>query len=160
MQFYIKNEAGEFVEASKEIDEEFHRRSHSIVATRLKELREKDLEEARPEFEKKVREETEGKIREEVNASLKNEYEAKLQEASNRATELDVKLRRKAIAAEFGFKPEAEEFLGSGTDEEMRAKADTLKTSFSAPANANTPEKTGANPQSKILQETGLNIVV
>lgn len=158
-EFYIKNEAGEFVEASKEVDEEFHRRSHQIVSNRINEIREKALEEARPEIEERVRKETVEKIREEVKTAFKGEYDGKLAEAENRVKELDAALRRKTIAAEYGFKPEAEQFLGDGTDDDMRAKADTLKSSF-APQDVAMPDKGSADPVSKVQQETGLNIVV
>lgn len=156
MQFYIKNESGEFVEANKEVENEFRRMSDPIVARRIAEKMETELNKARPDFEKKVR----GEVEEELRKTIATEYEGKLAEATKKYEDLDVALRRKTIAAEYGFKPESEEFLGSGTDEEMRAKADTLKNTFSTPAQTQTPDKTDGAPQSKLLDKYGLDIKI
>ena len=160
MQFYIKNDSGEFVEADKEIDEEYKKRSWGIVHTRLEEITERELEKKRPEFEKRVRGEVEEAFKKEIRESVEAEYKDKLAEADKKYGELDVAFRRKTIAAEYGFKPESEEFLGSGTDEEMRAKADTLKNTFSTPAQTQTPDKTDGAPQSKLLDKYGLDIKI
>lgn len=155
MQFYIKNESGEFVEANKEVDEEYKRRSDPIVGRRIAEKLEIELAKARPDFEKKVRSEVEESLRKTIAA----EYEGKLAEADKKYAELDVAMRRKTIAAEYGFKPNVEEFLGSGTDEEMRAKADTLRANFNSAGNPSSmPEKGDGAPVSKIAQKTGLDI--
>lgn len=156
MQFYIKNESGEFVEANKEVENEFRRMSDPIVARRIAEKMETELNKARPDFEKKVR----GEVEEALRKTIATEYEGKLAEATKKYEDLDVALRRKTIAAEYGFKPESEEFLGSGTDEEMRAKADTLKNTFSTPAQTQTPDKTDGAPQSKLLDKYGLDIKI
>lgn len=156
MQFYIKNESGEFVEANKEVENEFRRMSDPIVARRIAEKMETELNKARPDFEKKVR----GEVEETLRKTIATEYEGKLAEATKKYEDLDVALRRKTIAAEYGFKPESEEFLGSGTDEEMRAKADTLKNTFSTPAQTQTPDKTDGAPQSKLLDKYGLDIKI
>lgn len=156
MQFYIKNESGEFVEANKEVENEFKRMSDPIVARRIAEKLETELNKARPDFEQKVR----GEVEESLRKTISTEYEGKLAEANKKYEELDVALRRKTIAAEYGFKPESEEFLGSGTDEEMRAKADTLKNTFSTPAQTQTPDKTDGAPQSKLLDKYGLDIKI
>ena len=139
--FYIKNEAGEFTEADDLVEDEFHQRSEKIVAVRLAKKLEKETPKIREELESKVRDEVTETIKGEVTEALKGEYEAKVKAAEEKASQLDTELRRKTIAAEYGFTPEAEQFLGTGTDDEMRQKADTLKQSFvnkSAPA----PEKT------------------
>ena len=145
--FYIKNEEGEFVEADELVDEEFHRRSEKIVAVRLAKTREKEIPKMREELETKMREEVTETIKGEVAEALKGEYETKIKEAEDKASKLDTELRRKSIAAEYGFKPEVEQFLGEGTDDEMRQKADALKESFTAktpPAPEKTTVDTGA----------------
>lgn len=160
MQFYTKDESGDYIEATDgQIEELFRSRSEKIVAKKLAVAREKMTEELRPEIEAQVRKDVTSKIEEEAREKAVSEYQGKLDEANNRVNELDVALRRKTIAAEYGFKPEAEQFLGSGSDDDMRAKADTLKSSFGQ-TEANYPEKQSTEPMSKLQQETGLNIVV
>ena len=160
MQFYTKDDSGEYSEATdSQIEELFQSRSDKIVAKKLAIAREKELERIRPELEEQIRKDFTPKLEEEVKAKLTDEWQGKLNEAEKRANTLDVALRRKTIAAEYGFKPEAEQFLGEGTDDEMRAKADTLKSSFTTPM-TNVPDKSSTEPQSKLQQETGLNIVV
>lgn len=156
MQFYIKNESGEFVDGNKEVEAEFKRKSDPIVARRIAEKLEIELEKARPDIEKKVR----GEVEESVRKTISAEYKDKLAEANKKYEDLDIAFRRKTIAAEYGFKPESEEFLGSGTDEEMRAKADTLKNTFSTPTQTQTPDKTDGAPQSKLLDKYGLDIKI
>jgi len=125
--FYVKNDSDTYTEATEDqINELFKERSDKIVSSKLKSRQEK----IRAEVEAELRGKMSDTIKDEVRKELEVEYEAKLEKSESKAQELDIKLRRKAIAAEYGFKPEAEKFLGSGTDEEMRAEADTLKNSF------------------------------
>lgn len=160
MQFYTKDDSGEYSEATdSQIEELFQSRSEKIIAKKLAIAREKELERIRPELEEQIRKDFTPKLEAEATEKAKVEFESKLAEANKRADSLDVALRRKTIAAEYGFKPEAEQFLGDGTDDEMRSKADTLKNSFSQ-SDANYPEKQSTEPQSKLLQETGLDIKV
>lgn len=160
MQFYTKDDSGEYSEATdSQIEELFQARSEKIIAKKLAIAREKELERIRPELEEQIRKDFAPKLEAEAAEKAKAEWEPKLTEATNRANQLDVALRRKTIAAEYGFKPEAEQFLGEGTDDEMRSKADTLKNSFSQPE-VNYPDKQSTEPQSKLLQETGLDIKV
>ncbi len=160
MQFYTKDDSGEYSEATdSQIEELFQSRSEKIIAKKLAIAREKELERIRPELEEQIRKDFTPKLEAEATEKAKAEFESKLAEANKRADSLDVALRRKTIAAEYGFKPEAEQFLGDGTDDEMRSKADTLKNSFSQ-SDANYPEKQSTEPQSKLLQETGLDIKV
>ena len=161
MQFYTKDDSGEYTEATdSQIEELFQARSEKIIAKKLAIAREKELERIRPELEEQIRKDYYPKLEEEAKEKAKEEFEPKLHEAENRANELDVALRRKTIAAEYGFKPEAEQFLGNGTDDEMRSKADTLKNSFATQGMPNVPEKQSTEPESKLQQETGLDIRV
>ena len=98
-------------------------------------------------------------IKVEAKAELETEYKEKLEASESKARQLDVKLRRKTIAAEYGFKPEAEEFLGEGSDEDMRAKADTLKTSFTI-NNSTSMEKQSEPKVSKLQEKTGITVEI
>lgn len=160
MQFYTKDDNGEYVEATDgQVEELFRERSDRIVAKKLANAREKEAERLRPEIEEQIRKEFVPKLEAEALAKAEDRFKTQLNEAENRANELDVALRRKTIAAEYGFKPETEQFLGNGTDEEMRAKADTLKNSF-ASQSMGAPEKTSTEPVSKLQKDTGLNIII
>lgn len=160
MQFYTKDDSGEYTEATDgQIEELFRSRSDKIVAKKLAAAREKAMEELRPELEEQIRKDFIPKLEEEAQKKATEEWQGKLDEANKRADGLDVALRRKTIAAEYGFKPEAEQFLGDGSDDDMRAKADALKSSFNQPE-AKYPDKQSTEPVSKLQQETGLKIVV
>lgn len=139
--FYKQNDAGEYVEADNDVDELFRQKSDEIVRSKLGKAREREAEKLREEIEADVRKNAENSIRKEVEESLGAEYKQKLQASEDRVKELDVQLRRKSIAAEYGFKPDAEQFLGSGDDDDMRAKADALKTSFVSESKTPTIEK-------------------
>ena len=156
-EFYIKNEAGEFIEADDKVDERFREKSDKIVSERLNKLREKEISKVRDEVEKEVREKTTETIKTEVRGEVEKEFQAKLDEAQAKNKELETKFRRKSIAAEYGFKPETEEFLGNGTEDEMRKKADTLKNSFASDGKFNAPDKE-TKTISKIKETTGLDI--
>lgn len=154
--FYKQNDAGEYVEADKDVDELFRQKSSDIVSSKLSKAKEK----IREEIEDEVRQSAFDTIKSEAKAELETEYKAKLEESESRARQLDVRLRRKTIAAEYGFKPEAEEFLGEGSDEDMRAKADTLKTSFFT-VNGPTSIEKQAEPQvSKLQEKTGIHVEI
>lgn len=129
--FYVKNDSDEYVEASEDqINELFKEKSDKIVSAKLKCRQEKMRAELEAELREKMGAAIKGDVEAEIKQKLESEYQAKLAEAESKSKELDVQLRRKTIAAEYGFKPEAEKYLGSGTDEEMRAEADVLKNSF------------------------------
>lgn len=160
MQFYTKDDSGGYVEATdSQVEELFQARSEKIIAKKLAIARERQKEEIRPEIEEEIRKEFAPKLEAEAQEKAEGKFKAQLDEANNRVNQLDVALRRKTIAAEYGFKPETEQFLGDGTEEDMRAKADTLKNSFGAPA-MNAPEKTSTEPVNKLYEETGLDIKV
>lgn len=157
-EFYIKNEAGEFVEADDKVEEKFREKSDRIVSERLNKVREKETARIREEIEKDVREKTTETIKTELRGEIEGEYKTKLDESEKKVKELDVQLRRKSIAAEYGFKPEAEKYLGSGTDEEMRKEADNLKESFKSDGKFSAPDKKTTEASSKLKESTGLDI--
>lgn len=141
MNFYVKNESGEFTEATEEqISELFKEKSDKIVSAKLKSRQEKLRGEIEAELRSQLSETIKGELSETIKAEarkeVESEYQQKLSDSESKAKELDIKLRRKTIAAEYGFKMDAEQFLGDGTDEEMRAKADVLKDSFGSGNNA------------------------
>ena len=144
--FYKKNENGYFVEADKDVDELFRERSGAIVSERLSSMKEKLVPQVREEIEADVRKTMTEKIRGEMKDELEGAYKAKLDESEAKAKELDIRLRRKTIATEFGFKPEAEKYLGNGSDEEMRKEADALKASFSTTTTTSNLDKETSEP--------------
>lgn len=149
--FYKQNDEGEYVEADKDVDELFRQKSSDIVSSKLSKAKEK----LREEIEDEVRSNALETIKNEAKAELEGEYKEKLEASESKAQQLDIKLRRKTIAAEYGFKPETEEFLGSGSDDEMRAKADTLKNSF-AIEGVKSMEKQAEPKVSKLQESTGI----
>lgn len=154
--FYLRNESGDFIEATEsDYEEAFRERSDKIISKRLAISVKNALEKEKPEFLEKLRREETSTIRKEIEA----EAQSKIDEAEKRVGDLENRLRRKTIAAEYGFKPEAEEFLGNGTEEEMRAKADTLKNSF-AVGGGNYPEKHNVEPGSESLEKYGLDVKI
>ena len=160
-EFYKRDDKGEYVKATEsDIDELFREKSEKIVAARLSSTREKERAKIREEIAEEVRKDTTEAIRNEVKAELEPAYKKKLAESEQRANELDIKFRRKSIAAEYGFKPETEEFLGDGSDKEMRAKADKLKESFSTSNNGKSVEKSSNSDVSEIQKETGIRVTI
>lgn len=160
MQLYSKTESGEFEPATEaELSAVFKEKSDRIVSKRIAEIREaevsKAIEEAKPELEKTLRDELTAKIKDEV----ESEFKPQLEEVQRAKADLEVALRRKTVAAEYGFKPEAEEFLGNGSEEDMRSNAEKLKSNFGAPA-PQPPEKNSAEPKSSIMEKTGLDIKI
>jgi hypothetical protein len=153
--FYKQNDAGEYVEADKDVDDLFRQKSSDIVSSKLTKAKEK----IREEIEDEVRSNAFETIKTEAKAELETEYKEKLEASELKARQFEIKLRRKTIAAEYGFKPEAEQFLGEGSDEEMRAKADTLKSSFTV--NGSTSMEKQAEPQvSKLQEKTGIRVEI
>lgn len=156
MEFYIKNDSGEYAPATEsDYEAAFRERSDRIVTKRLHASVANALEKERPEFLKKIQAEETARIREEV----EKEYQPKLTEANQKAAELENKLLRRDILSEYGLKPDAEEFLGDGTAEEMRARADKLKGGF-AHQDIKVPEKTSGEPKSRTQEEYGLDVKI
>ena len=157
--FYKKTDDGEYVEADNDVEELFRQKSSDIVSGKLAKAREKETARIRGEIEDEVRNSALETIKSEAKAELETEYKEKLEASESRARQLDIKLRRKTIAAEYGFKPEAEEFLGEGSDDDMRAKADTLKTSFTI-SGSTSMEKQAEPKVSKLQEKTGITVEI
>ena len=153
--FYKKTDDGEYVEADKDVDELFREKSFGIVAEKLK----KEKEKFRTEIEDEVRSSALETIKGEAKQELEAEYKEKFESLEAKNKTLDIALRRKTIAAEYGFKPETEQFLGDGDDDSMRAKADTLKSSFATSGSAPI-EKTSEPTVSKLQQQTGITVEI
>lgn len=153
--FYKKTDEGEYVEADSDVDELFRQKSSDIVSAKLTKAKEK----IRDEIEDEVRKSSLETIKSETKEELEAEYKTKLEESESKARQLDIRLRRKTIAAEYGFKPETEEFLGDGDDEAMRAKADTLKNSFASNGSVSM-EKSTEPTVSKLQQKTGITVEI
>lgn len=153
--FYKQNDDGEYVEADKDVDELFRQKSSDIVSSKLAKAKEK----LREEIEDEVRSSSIETIKTEAKQELEAEYKERLEllEAKNKT--LDTALRRKSIAAEYGFKPETEQFLGDGDDDDMRAKADTLRNSFASHSSAQI-EKVSGPTVSKLQQKTGITVEI
>ena len=153
--FYKQTDEGEYIEADKDVDELFRQKSSEIVSAKLAKAKEK----IRAEIEDEVRSNALETIKGEAKQELEDEYKTKLEASEFKAKQLDIALRRKTIAAEYGFKPETEQFLGDGSDDEMRAKADTLKNSFGT---SETPhlEKQVEPSVSKLQEKTGIRVEI
>ena len=153
--FYKQNDEGEYVEADKDVDDLFRQKSSDIVSAKLAKAKERIRSEIADEVRANALETIKGEAKQELEA----EYKTKLEESESKARQLDIALRRKTIAAEYGFKPETEQFLGDGSDDEMSAKADTLKHSFGGSGNASI-EKQSEPKVSKLQESTGIRVEI
>lgn len=124
MKFYTKQDDGEYAEATEQD-------LSKVIGPRLRRYEETELKKLRGELEESTHKELTEKLTAELTESLtekiKSEYQPKLDEVEQKLKQADITLRQKTIAAEYGFKPDLESFLGDGDDEAMRAKADILK---------------------------------
>lgn len=159
-EFYKLNEAGDYIDADSDVEELFKQKSEKIVASKLKGAREKEEAKIREEIEADVRKNAAEQIKAETKAELEEQFNKKLSESEKQNRELDVRLRRKTIAAEYGFDPSAEQFLGDGDDDDMRAKADTLKSAFAASGSNTALEKQTEPSVSKTQQKTGITVQI
>ena len=155
--FYKLNEAGEYAEADNDVEELFRSRSDEIIRKKLDKARERETEKIRTEIEDDVRKNALETIKGELRNEIESEYRPQLEASEAKAHQLDIALRRKTIAAEYGFKPDTEQFLGDGDD--MRAKADVLKASFSS-SNTAPLEKISEPKVSKLQQSTGITVEI
>lgn len=153
--FYKQTEAGEYVDADQDVEDLFQQRSDKIVSHKIRNAKERLREEIEDELRANATETIKNEAREELEAL----YKEKLESSESKARLLDIKLRRKTIAAEYGFKPETEEFLGEGSDEDMRAKADTLKTSFGVEKHMSMEKQTEPKV-SKMQESTGIRVEI
>lgn len=159
--YYKKNEAGEYIEADDAVENDFRQRSDKIIREKLEKAREKYKEEIRTEIDAEVRTNTADSIKSEIRNEIETEYKGKLTEAEEKVQKLDIALRRKTIAAEYGFKPDIEQFLGDGDDESMRATADTLKANgLGGGGKMPTVEKSSEPSVSKVQQSTGITVEI
>lgn len=128
--FYKKNEDGEFVKVDQDKDEDlkalWKEKSDGIVRERMRGVKES----TRKEVEKEMLENIPESVTKAARAEIEKEFQKKLDDANSEKNKLDVALRRKTIAAEYGFKPEFEKYLGDGDEDSMRKEADTLKEGF------------------------------
>ena len=153
--FYKQTDDGEYIEADNDVEELFRQKSSDIVSAKLAKAKEK----IRSEIEDEVRSNALETIKNEAKAELEEEYKPKLEASENKVRQLDIALRRKTIAAEYGFKPETEQFLGDGSDDDMRAKADTLKASFGAKETTHLEKQTTPSV-SKLQEKTGIRVEI
>ncbi len=157
--FYKLNDAGEYAEADNDVEELFRTRSDEIIRKKLDKAKERETEKIRSEIEDEVRKSSLETIESELRTKIESEYKPKLEASEAKAHQLDIALRRKTIAAEYGFKPDTEQFLGDGDEDDMRAKADVLKASFSG--NINAPLEKQSEPSvSKLQQATGITVEI
>lgn len=153
--FYKQTDEGEYIDADKDVDDLFRQKSSEIVSAKLARAKDK----IRAEIEDEVRSNALETIKGEAKKELEDEYKSKLEASEAKAKQLDIALRRKTIAAEYGFKTEAEQFLGDGDDESMRAKADSLKNSFGS-SGAAPIEKQSEPSVSKLQEKTGIVVEI
>ncbi len=157
--FYKLNDAGEYKEADEDVEELFRTRSDEIIRKKLDKAREREADKIRSEIEEDVRKNALETIKTELRSEIESEYKPKLEASESRAQQLDIALRRKTIAAEYGFKPDTEQFLGNGDEDDMRAKADVLKASFGTNSNVSL-EKQSEPRVSKLQQSTGITVEI
>lgn len=148
--YYTKSEEGEFSDATEEVN--------NIVKNRLHKFKESSAAEIRTEVEAKVRDELTESITKAAEDKFKSEFQPKLDEVTQKAQQLETSLRQKTIAAEYGFKPGTEKYLGNGTEEEMRKEADLLKSSFNGTTKA--PDKETGSGKSATQQRTGIKVEI
>ena len=157
--FYKLNDAGEYAEADNDVEDLFRSRSDEIIRKKLEKAKERETEKIRAEIEEEVRNSAIETIKSELRTEFETEYKPKLEASEAKAQQLDIALRRKTIAAEYGFKPDTEQFLGDGSDDDMRAKADVLKASF-ANGGTNQMEKQTEPSVSKLQKQTGITVEI
>lgn len=127
MIFYIK-EGESYVEATDDqVLTRFKERIDRIKSSEAKKVREELETTVRDELTPKITKELEKDLTKTLTEKLEGDYKSKLQDAEKKVQENEVKIRQKTLAAEYGFKPDMESFLGTGTEDEMRANADKLK---------------------------------
>jgi type I site-specific restriction-modification system R (restriction) subunit len=157
MTFYTKNDEGKFVEVVQDKLDDLFKERHNR-------WRETETEAIRAEVEKTVREELADSVAKEISKEIEDkvaaEFQQKLDKAESEIENLDIQIRQKTIAAEYGFKPSAEKYLGVGTHEEMRKEADNLKSNFAATTHSDMPEKSTGPGESEIQKRTGVIVKI
>ena len=148
MTYYTKNDAGEFTEVNT--DDMFKERHDRWVKNESAKIRE--------DVEKSVHDELTKTITEQADKSASEKYQPQIDELKTKNEELETTIRQKTIAAEYGFKPGTEKYLGTGTDEDMRKEADNLKEKFGGGATA--PNRQQPGKTSAIQTRTGVKITI
>ena len=146
MILYTKDADGN--ESEVNVDDLFKDRKERWVKTETAKMRE--------EVEKTLRDELTTSITKSTEDKVRKEFQTKLDDATAKNTQLETTIRQKTIAAEYGFKPGTEKYLGEGTEEEMRKEADNLKNSFGTAPKA--PEKQTGSGVSEIQKRTGIQV--
>lgn len=146
--YYTKNDAGEFTEVNT--DDMFKERHERWVKNESAKIRE--------DVEKSVRDELTKTITEQASKSASEKYQPQIDELKTKNEELETTIRQKTIAAEYGFKPGTEKYLGTGTEEDMRKEADNLKEKFGGGATA--PNRQQPGKASAIQTRTGVKVTV
>lgn len=157
--FYKLTDNGEYQEADNDVEELFRTRSDEIIRKKLEKAREREADKIRSEIEDETRKNALETIKSELKTEIEAEYKPMLEASEAKAKQLDIALRRKTIAAEYGFKPDTEQFLGDGSEEDMRAKADVLKSSFGSNGQV-ALEKQSEPSVSKLQQKTGITVEI
>ena len=140
-EFYVKKSVdGEdkFVEA---VDSDLE----SLFSNRFKRYAENKTHDLKTAVEKDFRENEFPTIESKIREGVKGEFQSKIDELTKSLDESKVQVSRKTIAAEYGFKPEFEKYLGNGTEEEMRKEADVLKAGFGGDRKNTDMKKTTGN---------------
>lgn len=169
MDLYIKTDSGDYVEPNDDqLEEIFKKRSDKIITRRLQATTANAIERERSNILADVKEKELPKIRQEVEAEFTAKIEEadkkveaankQAEEASRRVAELESQICRKTIMGEYGLRPEAEEFLGTGSEDEMRAKADKLKSGFAN--SVEFPEKKSADGETETFKNYGVDIKI
>lgn len=139
MQYYIKNDKGEFEEA--DVSEMFRERKARWERSESRRIREETEESIRQELTEKLTADITGQVSADYDkriAAIESEKAALATEKQ----ELEISFNQKKVASEYGFKPEMEKVLGRGTEEEMRAVADTIKSNYSSDSTTNLEKET------------------
>lgn len=146
--YYTKNDAGEFTEVNT--DDMFKERHERWVKNESAKIRE--------DVEKSVRDELTKTITEQADKSASEKYQPQIDDLKSKNEELETTIRQKTIAAEYGFKPGTEKYLGTGSEEDMRKEADNLKEQFGGGAAA--PNRQQPGEASAIQTRTGVKVTI
>ena len=146
--YYTKNDAGEFTEVNT--DDMFKERHERWVKNESAKIRE--------DVEKSVRDELTNTITERAEKDAKEKYQPQIDDLTSKNKDLETTILQKTIAAEYGFKPGTEKYLGTGTEEDMRTEADNLKEKFGGGATA--PNRQQPGKASAIQTRTGVKVTI
>lgn len=146
--YYTQGENGEYSEVDAE----------SMFQERKSRWQQTETSKIRTEVEASLRDELTPTIEKEQRSIIEKEFQPKLEDAQKVNTALETQLRQKTIAAEYGFKPGTEKYLGEGSEEDMRKEADNLKEHFAT--STTPPEKKTSSGESAIQKRTGIAVKV